>query len=523
MKIRVEKSKDGHVVPVVTDDQGQVRHVGSMYDGRYAAKKWCDSRLEHGTIDLVLMGMGDMQIVLEASERLRGDVFVFEPCKEIFDLMKTAPIYKKAIKNTHVHVTTDIKEFSTWTTALLKDDILDETVFYVHPGCYRELWEEDVETIHKMMMKGITQLKEFKEVLSVVIDKLIMNELHNIVALKSGILLSRLFGKWSQDVPVIIVGAGPSLKKNINELKRVGDRACILAMDTAYPILVEAGIKPHILASVDAGKPIEIFGDLSKLDIPLLVTSNTRPELVSDTPGPKIWCYEAHSFARSIRVMIEKEHPTVPTDYGVSSLAISFPVEMGTRKIILVGMDMAFSAEGNSHAGVFSNEFIKDEEYVFDGYYGDKVYSRNDWADMKKWIEDITEEITYCTYINATEGGVRIHGTVQRPLREVVDGLKEVPFDWMRVLDEEEVRISDEEYDKMMVRYDKELESFDEFSKASCDDVFITPGFKRPSYFDLFLCSLWTSDKKTREERFPEGMSRLKGYFDTIREERRRI
>ncbi|MBO4396724.1 MAG: motility associated factor glycosyltransferase family protein, partial [Eubacterium sp.] len=408
MKITVEKARDGHSVPIV-EEEGRTYHLGSMYDGRMFAKIWCDHHLDpNATVDLVLMGMGDMQIITEAESRLRGDIFVYEPCREIFNQMKTTPLFKKAQKQYHIHITTDFHEFSVWLTGLLNDDILDASVFFVHPGCYRVFWNEDVEKIHTMLTRAIGKLADFRDALSVVLDQVVMNELRNICSLKGGILLSRLFGRWSQDIPVIIVGAGPSLKKNINELKRVGNRACILAMDTALPLLVKEGIRPHMLASVDAGKPLIIFGDMKTLDMPILVTSNTVPELIRETPGKKIWCYEAHAFARYIREMIEEDSPTVPTDYGVSSLAVSFPVEMGTKKIIFVGMDMAFSPEGDSHAGVIHNDFIRDDEYILDGYYGDKVYSRNDWVDMKNWIEEIVDVVTYCTYINATEGGIRI-------------------------------------------------------------------------------------------------------------------
>jgi SAM-dependent methyltransferase len=60
-------------------------------------------------------------------------------------------------------------------------------------------------------------------------------------------VLSGLFN----DVPAIVVGAGPSLDQNLAALSALRDRALIIAVDTAVRPLLAAGIRPHLVVSVD--------------------------------------------------------------------------------------------------------------------------------------------------------------------------------------------------------------------------------------------------------------------------------
>ena len=53
-------------------------------------------------------------------------------------------------------------------------------------------------------------------------------------------------------VPAIVVLAGPSLKNNRDELKRIGNKAIIIAVDTSFRPLLDIGVEPHIVVAHDA-------------------------------------------------------------------------------------------------------------------------------------------------------------------------------------------------------------------------------------------------------------------------------
>ena len=60
-----------------------------------------------------------------------------------------------------------------------------------------------------------------------------------------------LLNKFPQ-VPAFVCAAGPSLKNNMSELRKVGNKGIIIATDTAFRPLLEAGIVPHFVMAHDA-------------------------------------------------------------------------------------------------------------------------------------------------------------------------------------------------------------------------------------------------------------------------------
>src|SRR2546425_6410828 len=59
-----------------------------------------------------------------------------------------------------------------------------------------------------------------------------------------------LFGRF-RNVPLVIVSAGPSLDRNIRELRNMEGRCFILAVDTALRPLLAAGVAPHAVIIAD--------------------------------------------------------------------------------------------------------------------------------------------------------------------------------------------------------------------------------------------------------------------------------
>src|SRR5690606_30895231 len=52
-------------------------------------------------------------------------------------------------------------------------------------------------------------------------------------------------------MPAVVIGAGPSLDRAIDDLRRVSGRAVLIATDTAARPLLGAGVVPHAIVSVD--------------------------------------------------------------------------------------------------------------------------------------------------------------------------------------------------------------------------------------------------------------------------------
>ncbi len=78
----------------------------------------------------------------------------------------------------------------------------------------------------------------------------LLNTLKNLPAIASEGDVDALKGAFT-DVPAIVVGAGPSLDRNLDLLRRASSRSIIIAVDTALRPLLTAGIVPHVVVAVD--------------------------------------------------------------------------------------------------------------------------------------------------------------------------------------------------------------------------------------------------------------------------------
>lgn len=78
----------------------------------------------------------------------------------------------------------------------------------------------------------------------------LLNTLRNLPVIAGSGDPSRLASRFS-GVPAIIVGAGPSLDRQLDDLRASAASALIVAADTAWRPLVSAGINPHFVIAVD--------------------------------------------------------------------------------------------------------------------------------------------------------------------------------------------------------------------------------------------------------------------------------
>ena len=78
----------------------------------------------------------------------------------------------------------------------------------------------------------------------------LLNTLANLQAIVREGDVEALAGRF-MGMPVVLVGAGPSLNQNLEALAEVGDRALVVAADTALRPLIAHGIRPHLVVAAD--------------------------------------------------------------------------------------------------------------------------------------------------------------------------------------------------------------------------------------------------------------------------------
>jgi hypothetical protein len=244
--------------------------------------------------------------------------------------------------------------------------------------------------------------------------------------------------------PAIVVSAGPSLDKNVHLLREVAGRAVIIAVNTILGKLVRLGIKPDFVCSMDSSpKLVPYYEGLpsgATRETVLVSTPSIDPQIFRLFEGPQVLVYgkhEANVFVKEREAEDAEELALcVPIGSSCAHMAYGIGRMMGCDPIVLIGQDLSYSSDGNTHStdinfeeghGITAREFLTEAAYDPMWVPGNVVPTvmTNDM-----WKNDIVFfghmfEMFGTRVINATEGGARIPYTEIATLREVIDG--EVP------------------------------------------------------------------------------------------------
>jgi hypothetical protein len=277
--------------------------------------------------------------------------------------------------------------------------------------------------------------------------------------------------------PAILVAAGPSLAKNIDQLAALQDKAVIIAAQTTLRPLLERGIRPHFVTSLD-------FSDMSRqffenLDIPDTVVLVAEPKAswhvidafrdqsrdrkgapsgasnVAQVPptDPALKNHRVilldNAFAhRCIGDALAKRSPL---EAGATVMHLAFYVAqwLGCDPIIFVGQDLAFGGHCYYTPGVamhrawgpelgrFSTLEMKEWERIarhrpilrkVKDVSGRDIYTDEQ---MFTYLEQFERDFakSAARVIDATEGGARKTGTTNMPLADAASQYCRTPID----------------------------------------------------------------------------------------------
>jgi hypothetical protein len=155
-----------------------------------------------------------------------------------------------------------------------------------------------------------------------------------------------------RNVPVILVGAGPSLDEAEDFLREAADRAIIIGVNSSYKKLRKIGIAPHLVLAADprddtyrgfAGEPT----DNTYLVAPFIV----NPSVIRAFKGQAFsWSGENSPLVNTLRQKMRLPQGTSVLEKGTVSLSVAdLAALMGCRRLILVGQDMAIGEGGLIH------------------------------------------------------------------------------------------------------------------------------------------------------------------------------
>lgn len=245
-----------------------------------------------------------------------------------------------------------------------------------------------------------------------------------------------------EEVPVVVVAAGPSLNKNVERLKNAQGRAVIIATDTALKVLLREGIIPDLFVTVDPSKNLAVFAEERVAKIPVLYSLYSNADALIQHIGIKILTMDDLDYQKEIMRCAGKEFEELTSGGSVTTIALDFARYMGTKKVIIIGLDLAYTG-GRQHAHGSYREIEPEIDEIGGGalaedIYGNSVWIRTDYYEYLRWTEKWILRYRDIQVFDATEGGVRIEGTVITTLESVIKEHCQKEFDMSAIIRQKE-------------------------------------------------------------------------------------
>lgn len=380
---------------------------------------------------IFILGMGNLHYLEELNKVADESVqiLIYEPNFSVFYRQLQLADFKKMFGNrTVVLIVEGINEkgLERMISTMLQGDRVPLMKYFVLPN-YVELCLEQVEKFLNLLKENAKSYYVSLGTKMFFRNNLADNFYSNVRYVRTGYKAFQLFGVIPTDIPAFIVSAGPSLNKNIKELKRAKNKSFIIAVDTAIKPLVQAGVMPDMFATLDGIKPVELIEQEEAKRIPLLAKLNSTKGMLDFHIGKKFFIDDGFRYANKLFEINQKRIEGFPVGGSVATLAFSLACYLGFKKIVFVGQDLAYT-NNKSHAdGTFQEKMPEEDTKKFivvPGNYEEEVPTLPNLNGYRKWFGEAIEQWKKghdVEFINATEGGAKIEGTILMPLAEVID------------------------------------------------------------------------------------------------------
>ncbi|EAJ7219510.1 motility associated factor glycosyltransferase family protein [Campylobacter jejuni] len=299
--------------------------------------------------------------------------------------------------------------------------------------------------------------------------------LQNIPSMLESIPFQRILSERKNKFEnAIVVSAGPSLAKQLPLLKAYQDKAVIFCADGALSMLEKEGIVPDYVTNLDfTDLAMKFFQNKENLKQSIIALEcATHPNVVRSLKAEN--CMIVLRNKALYQRFNLNDFGYIDTGTHVSHFSYTLALALGFKNIIMIGQDLAFDEEGNSHSKGFDfGEKFSGEENIdklkVTAYAGKgEVLTHITWNDYRIKLEYLFAcNEQKAKFYNATEGGARINFTEELSFKECCEKLltKEKPkFELPKSL-------TKNRSDKLLAKFKEKIQKDQENAKRFLDDA----------------------------------------------------
>ncbi|EKK1160209.1 motility associated factor glycosyltransferase family protein [Campylobacter coli] len=426
-----------------------------------------------------IYGIGNALLIKNLAKHYKH-LFVFESEIELFilalstiDLSEELKVYKVVLfdcvaKDLEIQIAMIFDQQSIL-------EYLSLYEMFINTSYYLRFYEKQIVFLNEVCLKTIGVAVRNADI-SCFLPLLTYEQfLQNIPSMLESIPFQRILNERKNKFDnAIVVSAGPSLAKQLPLLKAYQDKAVIFCADGALSMLEKEGIVPDYVTNLDYSDwSIKFFQNKENLKQSIIALEcATHPNVVRSLKAEN--CMIVLRNKALYQRFNLNDFGYIDTGTHVSHFSYTLALALGFKNIIMIGQDLAFDEEGNSHSKGFDfGEKFSGEENIdklkVPAYAGKgEVLTHITWNDYRIKLEYLFAcNEQKAKFYNATEGGARINFTEELSFKECCEKLltKEKPkFELPKSL-------TKNRSDKLLAKFKEKIQKDQENAKRFLDDA----------------------------------------------------
>ena len=223
---------------------------------------------------------------------------------------------------------------------------------------------------------------------------------------------SSIFNNKVKEKKLVIVAAGPSLQKELENIKKYRKEVIILSVGTVAQKLIDNKIIPDFIIITDAWDGMyHQVEKIKDINIPLLVLTTAAFSIQKHYKG-KIYLLYQNGYDKAEVVARKKKYPLYQVGGSVITLALDLAIRSKPDRIILVGADMAYTDNRqHSFEGKLANNQLEHRRLV-KRIGGGYVATTKNLDIYRRWIEKRLQKDVDINVYNVSYGA-KIQGTIE--------------------------------------------------------------------------------------------------------------
>lgn len=391
-----------------------------------------------GAFDFIIVfGLGVGYMLDYVFEKYNSKIVLIEPDINVIRTAFEMVDYSKYIESGRLFLSCDFEEVYKF---ISKKYIINDKIEMVFLRNYIQLYSNEIKAFTEKVYETCAMKIADINTIKVNSESWVTSSIKFIKNSGQTYPISLLDNKF-EGRTALIAGAGPSLKDNIDYIKKYSDRLVIFAVNRATNFLLKHDVIPNFIIFTDTKDITKTFdsNSLKLKDINFVVDIKADEELYN-VLKKRCFIYYPDNFDLAKTLSEKNSYVRLYKTAGTSTYcAMICAKELGCKNIILSGVDLAFKNDDLYCTENFPVEIEVGEDKIKVGdlekkvvlvksVTGETVKSREDYEIFIKQFQNFFSENPQLKAFNTTTFGAQIDGAENLNFEKIMSNI-EIPFD----------------------------------------------------------------------------------------------